>query len=52
MIAVYDKINLTENLVALFRALRHSNLEFVSYFELRISSLSAYPVVAPCEFCA
>jgi hypothetical protein len=34
MIAVYDKINLTENLVALFSALGHSNSEFVSYFEL------------------
>jgi hypothetical protein len=47
-----DEINLTENLVALFWALVHSNLEFVSYFELRISSLLAYPVVAPGELCA
>ena len=49
---VYDKINLNENLVALFRALGHSNLEFVSYFELRISGLSAYPLLAPDEFYA
>ena len=49
---VYDKINLAKNPVALFCALGHSNLEFVSYFELRISSLSVYPGVATAEFYA